>query len=119
MFAGAKLRPNPHRGSNTRSSTRLPNKKLAFQPALYLVPREGFEPPTCGIEAHCSNPLSYRGVPSLCVQTLKTIGAGGENRTLVSSLEGWHNSHYTTPADSKYYTQFIKNSQSPNSSVHS
>jgi hypothetical protein len=26
-----------------------------------LVPREGFEPPTCGIEAHCSNPLSYRG----------------------------------------------------------
>jgi site-specific DNA recombinase len=26
-----------------------------------LVPREGIEPPTCGIEAHCSNPLSYRG----------------------------------------------------------
>ena len=30
----------------------------------FLVPREGIEPPTCGIEAHCSNPLSYRGVPS-------------------------------------------------------
>ncbi len=28
---------------------------------FYLVPREGFEPPTCGIEAHRSNPLSYRG----------------------------------------------------------
>ena len=27
-----------------------------------LVRREGFEPPTCGIEAHCSNPLSYRRV---------------------------------------------------------
>jgi hypothetical protein len=32
---------------------------------LYLVPREGFEPPTCGIEAHCSNPLSYRGTSEL------------------------------------------------------
>ena len=31
---------------------------------LILVPREGIEPPTCGIEAHCSNPLSYRGVPN-------------------------------------------------------
>lgn len=29
-----------------------------------LVPREGFEPPACGIEAHCSNPLSYRGIPN-------------------------------------------------------
>jgi hypothetical protein len=29
--------------------------------AFFLVPREGFEPPTCGIEAHRSNPLSYRG----------------------------------------------------------
>ena len=28
---------------------------------IFLVPREGFEPPTCGIEAHRSNPLSYRG----------------------------------------------------------
>ena len=29
--------------------------------AFFMVPREGIEPPTCGIEAHCSNPLSYRG----------------------------------------------------------
>lgn len=28
-----------------------------------MVPAEGFEPPTCGIEAHRSNPLSYRGAP--------------------------------------------------------
>lgn len=27
----------------------------------FLVPREGIEPPTRGIEARCSNPLSYRG----------------------------------------------------------
>ena len=27
-----------------------------------LVLREGFEPPTCGIEARCSNPLSYRSI---------------------------------------------------------
>ena len=27
-----------------------------------MVRREGIEPPTCGIEAHCSNPLSYRRV---------------------------------------------------------
>ena len=33
--------------------------------SFYLVPPEGFEPPTCGIEAHRSNPLSYRGVPKL------------------------------------------------------
>lgn len=26
-----------------------------------MVPREGIEPPTRGIEARCSNPLSYRG----------------------------------------------------------
>lgn len=32
----------------------------------HLVPREGIEPPTCGIEAHCSNPLSYRGTSSRC-----------------------------------------------------
>lgn len=26
------------------------------------------------------------------------LGAGGENRTPISSLEGWHISRYTTPA---------------------
>jgi hypothetical protein len=30
-----------------------------------LVPRVGLEPTTCGIEAHCSNPLSYRGASTM------------------------------------------------------
>lgn len=30
---------------------------------LYLVPLEGFEPPTHCLEGSCSNPLSYRGQP--------------------------------------------------------
>ncbi len=77
-----------------------------------MVPREGFEPPTCGIEAHRSNPLSYRGRYRINVLSVsigptcgieahrsnpssatragtKTVnGAGGGNRTLISSLEG-------------------------------
>ena len=36
-----------------------------FRVCADLVPREGIEPPTCGIEAHCSNPLSYRGVSTV------------------------------------------------------
>ncbi len=40
----------------------VPIQKPHFREAHELVPREGIEPPTCGIEAHCSNPLSYRGV---------------------------------------------------------
>ena len=68
------------------------NKRLIYN----LVPREGFEPPTCGIEAHRSNPLSYRGAPS-------NSGAGGENRTLVTSLESSDINHYTTPASKILY----------------
>ena len=45
-------------GTTTRRSNQLSYARHI------LVPREGIEPPTCGIEAHCSNPLSYRGVPS-------------------------------------------------------
>ena len=58
-----------------------------------LVPREGFEPPTLSLEVSCSIHLSYRGLG----RDLQN-GAGSENRTRVSSLEGWHISHYTTPA---------------------
>lgn len=31
--------------------------------ALTCVPPAGFEPATHGVETHCSNPLSYGGVP--------------------------------------------------------
>ena len=77
-----------------------------------MVPREGFEPPTCGIEAHCSNPLSYRGVPNLIFK---------ENHFLVRverielSSPAWKASIIATiqhPLVLKYYTRFIKNSQS-------
>src|SRR6266536_349221 len=44
----------------------------------YLAPREGFEPPTIGLEVHCSCPLSYRG----------RYGAGSGDRTRVTCLEG-------------------------------
>ena len=37
-------------------------QKLAEANFQKLVPRVGIEPTACGIEAHCSNPLSYRGV---------------------------------------------------------
>ncbi len=33
------------------------------------------------------------------------IGAGGESRTLVTSLENWDNNRYTTPAREKYYNR--------------
>ena len=35
---------------------------------------------------------------ALEVLGINTIGAGERNRTAVISLEGWDNSHYTTPA---------------------
>ncbi len=36
------------------------------------MPREGFEPPTVGLEVHCSIQLSYRGMlPSEIVQTTR------------------------------------------------
>ena len=44
---------------------------------------EGFEPPTHGLEGRCSIQLSYKHV---CTCRYK---AGDENRTHVSSLEGW------------------------------
>ena len=53
-----------------------------------MVPRDGFEPTTLGLEVLCSIQLSYRGIN----------GAGGESRTPVTNLEGWDNSRYTTPA---------------------
>jgi hypothetical protein len=56
-----------------------------------MAPREGFEPPTLSLEVSCSIQLSYRGSGSI-------TGAGRENRTLISSLEGWHTSHCTIPA---------------------
>ncbi len=71
-----------------------------------MVPREGFEPPACGIEAHCSNPLSYRGVP---IHIFILSGAGGESRTLVSSLENWSNNRYTTPARREFYHIYLCN----------
>jgi hypothetical protein len=52
-------RPNPG-GFETRFAS-YQVKSPSHGRTLYLVPREGFEPPTCGIEAHCSNPLSSRG----------------------------------------------------------
>ena len=48
-----------------------------------MVPREGFEPPTCGIEAHRSNPLSYRGVPRYNYTIMSII------RELLSFLLGF------------------------------
>ena len=41
---------------------------------LLLVPPDGLEPPTCGIEAHCSNPLSYGGVPNILYQFAVDFG---------------------------------------------
>ncbi len=41
--------------------------KLKNDDSGIMVPPEGFEPPTCGIEAHRSNPLSYGGVP-VCIR---------------------------------------------------
>ena len=66
-----------------------------------LVPREGFEPPTCGIEAHRSNPLSYRGgyhVLEAVSNYTSQNGAGGGSLTRVACLEGRNNKRYTTPA---------------------
>ena len=40
----------------------------------------GFEPTTLGTTNRCSNQLSY-----------SHHGAGKGNRTLISTLEGWHN----------------------------
>ncbi len=62
-----------------------------------MVPRDGFEPTTLGLEVLCSIQLSYRGVS----------GAGGESRTPVSNLEGWNNGRYTTPATGAIISSFI------------
>ena len=37
------------------------------------------------------------------------LGAGGENRTLITCLEGTYISHYTTPARSVIITPILKN----------
>lgn len=55
-----------------------------------MVPRVGFEPTTLGLEVLCSIQLSYQGILG--------HGAGGENRTRITCLEGRYISHYTTPA---------------------
>ena len=54
-----------------------------------MVPREGLEPPTLSLEVSCSS-------SELPGRSLN--GAGGENRTLVTCLEGRYINHYTTPA---------------------
>ena len=62
-----------------------------------MVPRDGFEPTTLGLEVLCSIQLSYRG----------RYGAGGESRTPVTNLEGWYNSRYTTPATGVIISSFV------------
>jgi hypothetical protein len=54
-----------------------------------LVPREGFEPPTLGLEVLCSIQLSYRG---------RYLGAGYRSRTGLLGLENQHINRYTNPA---------------------
>lgn len=49
----------------------------------------GLEPTTSGSTDQRSNLLSY---------IRHNFGAGGENRTLITCLEGTYISHYTTPA---------------------
>ncbi len=66
-----KVRLSPHQKSHSPQENiwvllRKTQEKTArmggnFPKNRFMVPREGFEPPTCGIEAHRSNPLSYRG----------------------------------------------------------
>ena len=46
---------------------------------IELVLPGGFEPPTSALEGRCSIQLSYGS----------SLGAGEENRTLATSLEGW------------------------------
>ena len=49
------------------------------RPKITILARlRGFEPLAHGLEGRCSIQLSYR-----------RIGAGEENRTLATSLEGW------------------------------
>ena len=78
-----------------------------------MAPRVGLEPTTLGLEVLCSIQLSYQGktvrgqfcrlersvISEACADLqMYDGGAGGENRTPISSLEGWHISRYTTPA---------------------
>lgn len=37
------------------------------------------------------------------IHYINLFGAGGENRTPVTSLENWDNDHYTTPANLENY----------------
>ena len=55
---------------------------------LYLAPSTGLEPVTYGLTVRRSTNWTKR----------ELFGAGSGNRTRISSLEGWSNSHYTIPA---------------------
>ena len=103
---------------------------------LELVPPVGFEPTARRVETSYSNPLSYGGWPKdiitnffkkihshkftkqkppsweLVLKQKRSNGAGGENRTLITCLEGRYISHYTTPADLNYYSIFSLRTQS-------
>jgi hypothetical protein len=74
-----------------------------------LVPRAGFEPATLSLEVSCSIQLSYQGISynkvriSLIAYKIRKFGAGGENRTLVLSLENLYTSRCTTPAVAPLY----------------
>ena len=62
----------------------------------------GFEP-MMGIELMTSSLPRMRSAPELHRQKYR---AGQENRTPISSLEGWHNSHYTNPAFEMFSIHF-------------
>ena len=65
--------------------------RLGYTPVYkFMAHLGGFEPPTHGLEVHCSIQLSYR---------CRFYGAGEGNRTLATSLEGWGSTTELHPRD--------------------
>lgn len=76
------------------TTTRCSNQ-LSYSHHDILVRPEGLEPPALWAETTRSNPTELRA-PIL--KFILPYGAGNGDRTRISTLEGWHNSHYTIPA---------------------